>query len=137
MPSGVYKHYSYQGNFKKGEHCSPETEFKKGHTRTPNGKKHWGWKGGKHIEKNGYRLILLPNHPRARKGYIFEHILTMEAKLGRFLSEKEIVHHINGIRNDNRPKNLYLFSNNKSHLAYENNVMATYKKWIQQDYNLI
>jgi hypothetical protein len=136
MPIGVYKHYSHQGNFKKGKHPSPETEFKEGHKKTPKGKKHWNWKGGKTKHQNGYWLIYKPNHPRARKGYIFEHILVAEKKLGRYLKIKEPVHHINGLRDDNRPENLWIFPNNRSHLIYENNVMATYKKWIQQEYNI-
>ncbi|MGA9161251.1 MAG: hypothetical protein WB297_10380 [Actinomycetota bacterium] len=36
----------------------------------------------------------MPEHPRARThGYVFEHILVMEAFLGRHLMEDENVHH--------------------------------------------
>ena len=44
----------------------------------------------------------------------------MEKKLGRYLTKDEIPHHINGIRDDNRPKNLELFENNGKHLAKHN-----------------
>jgi len=35
-------------------------------------------------------MVRMPDHPRARtQGYVFEHILVMEAKLGRMLFADE------------------------------------------------
>lgn len=67
--------------------------------------------GFKYIDKKGYVLIKCSDHPRAsNKGkYVFEHILVMEKKLGRYLDVGENVHHINGIRDDNRVSNLELW----------------------------
>ncbi|MCA1831834.1 MAG: HNH endonuclease [Actinomycetota bacterium] len=55
-------------------------------------------------------MVRVPGHPRAAKsGYVFQHILVMENVLGRNLLPDETIHHRNGIRDDNRPKNLELW----------------------------
>lgn len=75
------------------------------------GEKHHMWKGGRIKTIDGYIAIYQPSHPNATQaGYVLEHRLVMEQKIGRYLLKSEKVHHINGVRDDNRPENLELFS---------------------------
>jgi len=84
----------------------------------PFGKKHWKWTNGRTL-KTGYWLILSPNHPNKNaRGYVFEHRLVMEKHLGRYLTKEEIVHHINGIRTDNRLENLLLVTQKNHPIDY-------------------
>jgi len=55
----------------------------------------------------GYVLLWEPSHPnKSLKGWVREHVLVAEATLGRFLENGEEVHHVNGVKDDNRPQNL-------------------------------
>lgn len=61
--------------------------------------------------KQGYIDHYVPNHPNANgQGRILEHRLVMSKILGRPLVDDEEVHHKNGVRDDNRPENLELWS---------------------------
>ena len=83
--------------------------FVNGHNRPfKKGSENIGWKGGSFIDKYGYRWIRKPEHPHNENGYVLEHRLVMEKYLGRYLQTKELVHHINHDRVDNRLDNLHL-----------------------------
>lgn len=65
------------------------------------------WRGGRRYNADGYILLYKPEHPRAnRGGAVFEHIVVAEEQLGRLLEPGEIVHHLNHVKDDNRPENL-------------------------------
>lgn len=98
------------------------------HKRGPRpGPGHPNWQGGRQIDKHGYVLLWVEGHPHTKgrpgkaraNGYVREHRLVMEQHLGRYLKPGEVVHHINGDKQDNRIENLHLFSSNAEHLREE------------------
>ena len=75
------------------------------------------WKGGRSITKDGYIMIYKPKHPFCIKnGYILEHRLVMEKKLGRYLKKEENIHHIDGNIQNNNINNLCLLRSNSNHI---------------------
>ena len=69
---------------------------------------------------NGYIREYNPLHPRADcRGLVAQHRLVMERHLGRFLSRKEVVHHIDGNKQNNHIDNLELFASQAEHMSHE------------------
>jgi hypothetical protein len=63
------------------------------------------------VDELGYIHIKVPGHTEARKSqWALEHRVVMSGHLGRKLLRHESVHHLNGVRNDNRLENLELWS---------------------------
>jgi len=85
------------------------------------------WKGGvTYFRKHGnYKPIKYVRCPpdflkMARKDvYVMEHRLIVAQAMGRCLKRTEVVHHVNHDPQDNRLKNLELFSSNRDHKLYE------------------
>lgn len=67
---------------------------------------------GKYIDPDGYRRVRIepdsPFYSMTSRRYILEHRLVMAKYLGRPLTPEESIHHINGIKTDNRVENLRL-----------------------------
>ena len=88
---------------------------------------HPNWQGGRNVDKDGYVVVWVAEHPHAKRrpgkrfpgGYVLEHRLVMESALGRYLLSSEVVHHRNNVNNDNRIENLELFASNADHLRHE------------------
>ena len=63
------------------------------------------------LDGDGYAIICKPNHPNSKRhGRIREHVFVMSEKLGRPIKKGETVHHIYGIKDDNRLENLELWA---------------------------
>jgi hypothetical protein len=76
------------------------------------------WNGGV-VKRRGYILVYAPDHHSivgrgTQRKYVLEHRLVMEAHLGRPLADGERVHHLNGVRDDNRLENLELWTTGHS-----------------------
>lgn len=89
--------------FRKTGNTDPETPL----SRASKGQRNGNWNGGTVIEPSGRVLLYTPGHPNTMRGvYVYRYRLVMEAHLGRYLLPDEIVHHKNGICNDDRLENL-------------------------------
>ncbi len=81
------------------------------------------WTGRSYKTHSGYICIkLLPNdffYPMTHNNSVLEHRLVMAKHLNRCLLPWEVVHHRNGIKDDNRLENLELFP-----ATYQHNIIS-------------
>lgn len=86
------------------------------------GKSNPNWRGGKTTTRGGYIRIRVNAHKVASKAYRLEHHVNWEKAHGKPLPKGWVVHHFNGIKDDNRPENLLGISrrdHHTQHRAYE------------------
>ena len=77
------------------------------------------WRGGRKLCAGYISVYLNPDDPffpmtNGWDNYVLEHRLVMAQHLERCLTSDELVHHLNGIRDDNRIENLSMV-NRKDH----------------------
>lgn len=64
----------------------------------------------------GYQMRKAEWHPHANKrGYVAEHRLVVEKVRGSYLPKHSVIHHINGVRDDNRIENLEIIQEQARH----------------------
>ena len=96
------------------------------------GKDHSNWKGGRGL-KSGYWTVYNPKHPRALNiGRVWEHILVMEKKIGRYIDKSEPIHHIDMDRQNNKIENLYLCKDSSEHQKAHSSLNECAKQLIKQ-----
>lgn len=82
----------------EGKFCSYECKYNasRGHFSV----------GAKYTDRRGYVMV-----KTGLRQYTSEHRLVAAASLGRQLAPDEQVHHVNGVKDDNRPENLQVLTN--------------------------
>ena len=92
------------------------------------GKLNYQWCGGKKRATKGYILIYKPEHYRANlHGFVLEHILVWEKAHKKQIPKGWVIHHLNGIKDDNRLENLVV-KTRASHI----HLAEPFKKRIRQ-----
>lgn len=110
--------------YRKGDHF----RYLPGH-QVPFGEGNPAWKGGRWKHKTGYIYVYAPDHPSAnRDGYVLEHRLVLEQVLGRPLTANEHGHHINGVKDDNRPENLVALTKSEHHRLHGTKELKDFHK---------
>lgn len=94
------------------------------------------WKGGKYVDSAGYVHVMVDALPSdsqtmARRltpqKYILEHRLVASVAINRAVLPSEVVHHVNGVKTDNRPENLFVIgrkAHSKEHREMERELHA-------------
>ena len=106
-------------------------KFKNTHYRAK-GKDSPTWKGGI-TEYRGYVFIKKPEHLRAgQNGYVKRAVLVWEENTKTFIKKGQILHHRNGIKNDDRFENLEVLNRaehiKKHHITLKQKQREYFKK---------
>ena len=102
------------------------------HGNHASGKRNGRWAAERRLTDQGYVAVRVPvEHPHGwgptrlkRFRYAYEHHVVAMAILGRALRDDEVVHHRNGVRDDNRPENLEI-TNRSDHAREHTSLPGT------------
>jgi len=119
-------------------HCAT-VKSHKDNPRIRRGENHYNWRGGININRQGYVVEYVrkdnPFYPMATNtgqkrfgGYILQHRLVMAKHLGRCLEPFEVVHHIDGDKQNNGLSNLKLTVRKIHGLKYADAYQDGYKQ---------
>lgn len=77
------------------------------HSNHVRGSKHYRWSGGRCISSHGYVKVRIPGHSHADpNGYVYGHLLAWLEAGNQPPAHGEVIHHVNGDKQDNRIENL-------------------------------
>lgn len=134
MPRGVSVSGYNSGWFKKGV-STPKTVL---HCQRISWALRQAWQtkrkrlpiGSKWIDTGGYVRVKVV----AGKGpWKLEHAMVMERKIGRALGKGEVIHHIDGDRQNNTETNLYLCRDHRHHAAVERQLKETFRALLKRE----
>jgi len=91
-----------------------------------------GGPGAWYENASGYVVRKIPNLDTGKRRMEQQHRIVLEEHLGRKLVDKENVHHINGVRNDNRLENLELWSTKQPYGQRVTDKTAWAIEWLKQ-----
>lgn|SRR3990167_10860030 len=103
------KYLKSQKPWNKGITAKQDSRLATGKRHGMYGKKSPRWSGGR-FQEQGYIFVWQPSHSFNQRGYVREHRLVVEKNIRRYLTGEEVIHHINGIKTDNRIENLKIMS---------------------------
>ena len=99
---GISYEKGLYNNMKRGHKMTEDTKRKQSQSAI----RRWdGKRKGVSMKSSGYLQVTIGKNKN--RGY---HVIIMEQHIGRKIEKNEVVHHINGIRSDNRIENLLLMS---------------------------